>query len=88
MVSHLLSVLAVFTLATLTQALRYDPSQIHFNLNNNKTATDPLNYSGAWPDHDFFPSPSNWRMPMYTIFLDRFVNGWVAGSSNTASSWS
>ena len=56
-------------------ALRYDPEQVLYNLNNNQTATDPLDYSGQWQDHIFNPSPSNWRMPFYTIMLDRFVNG-------------
>lgn len=56
-------------------ALRYDPGQVAFNLNSNQTATDPLDYAGIWENHDFYPSPSNWRMPFYTIMLDRFVNG-------------
>lgn len=55
-------------------ALRYDPAQTAWNLNQNQDATDPLDYSGRW-DHAFHPSPSNWRMPFYTIMLDRFVNG-------------
>ena len=73
--------LAVLFFNTLTNALRYDPEQVGFNLNENKAATDPLDYSGEWTDHTFFPSPSNWRMPMYTLFLDRFVNGWVSRCS-------
>lgn len=56
-------------------ALRYDPEQVAFNLNSNHTATNPLDYSGEWQNHVFNPSPSNWRMPFYTIMLDRFVNG-------------
>lgn len=56
-------------------ALRYDADQVAFNLNTNKTATNPLDYWGQWSDHDFHPSPSNWRMPFYTIMLDRFANG-------------
>lgn len=58
----------------LADGLRYDPDQVGFNLNENQTASDPLDYWGEW-DHDFMPSPSNWRMPFYTIMLDRFVNG-------------
>lgn len=57
------------------EALRYDPAQVGYNLNENTSASDPLDYWGEWPSHDFHPSPSNWRMPMYTLFLDRFVNG-------------
>ena len=59
---------------SLVDGLRYDPDQVGFNLNENQTASDPLDYWGEW-DHDFMPSPSNWRMPFYTIMLDRFVNG-------------
>ena len=58
----------------LADGLRYDPDQVGFNLNENQTASDPLDYWGEW-DHGFTPSPSNWRMPFYTIMLDRFVNG-------------
>ena len=46
-----------------------------YNLNQNKSATSPLEYWGEWPDHTFHPSPDNWRMPFYSLFLDRFVNG-------------
>ncbi|KAJ5273854.1 hypothetical protein N7478_008979 [Penicillium angulare] len=55
----------------------YDSSLTDYNLNENKTATDPAQYWGEWPNHKgkYFPSPQNWRMPTYTIFLDRFVNG-------------
>lgn len=55
--------------------LRYDPDQVGFNLNENETATDPLDYWGEWANHSYTPSPDNWRMPFYTLFLDRFVNG-------------
>ena len=56
-------------------ALRYDPTQIAYNVNTNETAQGPINYWGEWEDHQFTPSPSNWRVPFYTILLDRFVNG-------------
>ncbi|KAI5785864.1 alpha-1,3-glucan synthase [Geopyxis carbonaria] len=69
----LLSALAL--LATAVTALRYDPAQVGFNLNENKTAVNPLDYWGEWPDHKYQPSPENWRFPFYTLFLDRFVNG-------------
>ncbi|KAK0927193.1 hypothetical protein LTR29_017683 [Friedmanniomyces endolithicus] len=72
---YLAGLIAAFALTILTQALRYDADQFAFNLNENQTATNPLDYWGEWRDHSFFPSPSNWRMPMYTLFLDRFVNG-------------
>lgn len=53
----------------------YDNSLAHYNLNENKTARTPADYWGTWPNHEYFPSPSNWRVPIYTLFLDRFVNG-------------
>jgi alpha-1,3-glucan synthase len=56
-------------------ALKYDPQQFSWNLNTNLTATHPLDYSGSWQNHGFQASPSNWRMPCYTVMLDRFVNG-------------
>lgn len=56
-------------------ALHYDPSQIAYNTNTNQTANGPLNYWGEWQNHTFTPSPSNWRVPFYTVLLDRFANG-------------
>lgn len=44
-------------------------------MNENKTATDPLDYHGEWADHNYHPSPKNWRFPFYRFFLDKFVNG-------------
>ncbi|KAL8882053.1 MAG: hypothetical protein Q9198_000876 [Flavoplaca austrocitrina] len=70
--THLVLLLALFTSCL---ALRYDAAQVAFNLNENKTATDPAHYWGQWRDHDYNPSPDNWRFPFYTLFLDRFVNG-------------
>lgn len=56
-------------------ALRYDPSQLAYNVNTNQTANVPTDYWGEWGDHTFNPSPLNWRLPIYTVMLDRFVNG-------------
>jgi len=56
-------------------ALPYTPGYEDWNLNQNATAESPLDYWGTWPDHSYHPSPQNWRMPFYTLFLDRFVNG-------------
>ncbi|KAJ5344880.1 hypothetical protein N7452_002884 [Penicillium brevicompactum] len=53
----------------------YDEPLAKYNLNENKTAQGPIDYWGAWPDHEYHPSPDNWRMPTYTIFLDRISNG-------------
>ena len=59
----------------LTNALRYDAEQVQYNLNTNKDAREPVEYSGEWQNHTFTPSPVNWRVPFYTVLLDRFVNG-------------
>ncbi|KAB5522170.1 alpha-1,3 glucan synthase [Coniochaeta sp. 2T2.1] len=59
----------------LTHSLRWDQNYADHNLNQNETAEDPLDYYGKWENHTFHPSPSNWRFPVYTLFLDRFVNG-------------
>ncbi|KAI9851719.1 MAG: Cell wall alpha-1,3-glucan synthase ags1, partial [Thelocarpon superellum] len=56
-------------------ALRYDSDFVNYNLNQNQSAVDPLDYWGTWPNHTFTPSPGNWRFPFYTLFLDKFVNG-------------
>ena len=66
-------VVSLFSAAAL--ALRYDPQEVLYNVNTNKTATDPLDYWGQWENHTFHPSPPNWRMPMYTLMLDRLANG-------------
>ncbi|KAK3937814.1 alpha-1,3-glucan synthase [Diplogelasinospora grovesii] len=68
--------LTFVTTTTLVHGLIFDASQIDFNLNTNQTATDPLDY---WGQRDagfsYFQSPTNWRVPFYTVFIDRFVNG-------------
>lgn len=67
------ALLALF--ATTVVGWPYDESFLQYNLNQNKTATNPADYWINWPDHTYFPSPDNWRSPVYTLFLDRFVNG-------------
>lgn len=62
-------------LAATSTALRYDPKYVEYNLNQNETAIDPLEYWGEWEGHQFTPSPEDWRFPFYTLFLDRYVNG-------------
>ena len=54
----------------------YEASLVDYNLNVNKTATSPFDYSPpTWPGHNYTASPKNWRFPFYTIMLDRWVNG-------------
>lgn len=71
----------------LTLALAYTPDQVGFNLNENKTATNPLDYWGQWQDHEYHPSPSNWRMPFCTVFLDRFANGDPSNDDANGTQW-
>jgi alpha-1,3-glucan synthase len=59
----------------LVSSLKFDVQEIDYNLNENTKALNPLDYSGEWPNHHYHPSPTNWRFPFYTLFLDRFVNG-------------
>jgi alpha-1,3-glucan synthase len=65
--------LALFTVRS--SGWPYDPSLVNYNLNQNQTATNPVDYWGEWQGHTYTPSPANWRFPIYTLFLDRFVNG-------------
>ncbi|KAL2808092.1 hypothetical protein BJX63DRAFT_439724 [Aspergillus granulosus] len=55
----------------------YEESLVEYNVNTNKTATNPAEYWSEWPGREgkYFPSPDNWRFPFYTLFMDRFVNG-------------
>lgn len=62
-------------LAVSVRAYKYDPDFVDWNLNTNEDATNPLEYSGKWENHTYQASPSNWRYPVYTLFLDRYVNG-------------
>ena len=71
----MLGLVAVIALVACTNALRYTPDQVGYNLNTNQTATHPVDYWGEWTGHQYTPSPENWRFPFYTLFLDRFVNG-------------
>lgn len=64
-----------WSILSVTQALRYDPAQVGYNLNENETAIEPRDYDGKRDNHTFFPSPSNWRFPFYALTLDRFVDG-------------
>lgn len=71
--------LPLFTLLaaiSFVSALRFDANEAEWNLNTNRLATHPLEYSGSREDgFNYTQSPKNWRMPFYTVFLDRFVNG-------------
>jgi alpha-1,3-glucan synthase len=55
-------------------AARFSQDQVLYNLNQNESAEHPLAYWGKWGNHSFHPSPTNWRFPFYTFFLDRYVS--------------
>lgn len=61
------------SLAQIALASPYDPREVAYNLNQNADARNPLEYWGTWDNHTFNPSPTNWRFPFYTFFLDRSV---------------
>jgi alpha-1,3-glucan synthase len=67
--------LLVLTFSSSSTALRFDQQYVDYNLNQNQAAVDVNDYYGIWDNHTFTPSPSNWRIPFYTLFLDKFVNG-------------
>ena len=67
--------LLVALLSVVAVGWPYTESLADYNLNTNASANAPIDYWGEWPDHDYHPSPDNWRFPMYTIFLDRIANG-------------
>ncbi|KUJ12806.1 alpha-1,3-glucan synthase Ags2 [Mollisia scopiformis] len=71
----LVSLFLVSLLCLPSTALQFQQQYIDYNLNQNQTAVEVENYYGIWENHSFYPSPSNWRVPFYTLFLDKFVNG-------------
>ncbi|ORY55827.1 uncharacterized protein BCR38DRAFT_461815 [Pseudomassariella vexata] len=72
---HACVLLLVSAWTGLGQALRYEDTHADWNLNQNDSATDPLDYWGEWTGHSYTPSPDNWRFPYYTLSPDRFANG-------------
>lgn len=65
----MLSALFFWFVASIVTALRFDPREVDYNLNQNQSATNPLDYAGKWEGHVYHPSPENWRFPFYTLFL-------------------
>lgn len=61
--------------APVVRSLIFESDQVGFNLNENRTAVNPVDYWGEWQNHIYQESPSNWRFPIYTLVLDKFVNG-------------
>ncbi|CAI7594598.1 unnamed protein product [Penicillium discolor] len=84
-IAHYLVIVAIWI--RIAQSLPYLPEEADWNLNQNQTATHPLDYSGRWDGHTYNPSPENWRFPFYTIFLDRFVNGDPSNDNANGTQW-
>ncbi|RDW75231.1 glycosyltransferase family 5 protein [Coleophoma cylindrospora] len=69
-------------------ALPYFEEYVDWNLNQNQSAAQPLDYWGEWSsDHTYHPSPANWRFPIYTITLDRWVNGNPGNDESNGTQW-
>lgn len=73
MFRELFTITFLLSFVPICWTLGFDEGFVGWNLNENPNAQNPLDYSGAWSDHDFFPSPQNWRFPFYAITLDRQV---------------
>lgn len=56
-------------------AAPYNETYASYNLNTNKNAQSPLDYDTDFTPSSYFPSPSNWRIPTYTILMDKFADG-------------
>lgn len=70
----LISVLPLFL--SLVSASPYSDELAPWNINSNKDATDPTQYSTTRKNTTYTPSPDNWRsLPTYTLLLDKFADG-------------
>lgn len=67
----------------------YDEAEAQWNLNANKNAATPLDYDiPQWPPgFKHHESPTNWRFPFYSFFLDRFVNGDPTNDNANGTAW-
>ena len=71
------SCLAALALAGLAGASPYREDLVDYNLNTNKDASDPTQYTtSARSNTTYTPSPDNWRqIPFYTLLPDKFADG-------------
>lgn len=74
-------------LAPIAEASWYDEVEEPWNLNIAQGASNVLEYESEWPGHEYFPSPKNWRMPFYSFFPDRFVNGDPTNDNANNTAW-
>ncbi|KAL1297187.1 hypothetical protein AAFC00_004759 [Neodothiora populina] len=69
------------------QAVWYQDRYEDWNLNMNPNAASPLEYYTTYENHTYHPSPENWRMPFYSFFMDRFVNGDPTNDNINGTQW-
>jgi alpha-1,3-glucan synthase len=70
-----LAAAALAGLAGLAVAAPYAEQLVDYNLNMNKDATDPTQYT-TLKMSTYTPSPPNWRaIPFYTLLPDKFADG-------------
>ncbi|VDB82993.1 unnamed protein product [Peniophora sp. CBMAI 1063] len=69
--------LAGLVLAGLAGASPYREDLVDYNLNTNKDATDPTQYTTSVRSNTTYtPSPGNWRqIPFYSLLPDKFADG-------------
>ena len=67
--------LGLLSLATFASAAPYNETYAPWNLNTNKNAQSPLEYDTDYVPDSYFPSPDNWRIPFYTVLMDKFADG-------------
>ena len=56
-------------------AAPYNETYAEYNLNTNQNAQSPLDYDTDFVPAQYHPSPDNWRIPYYTILMDKFADG-------------
>ena len=56
-------------------AAPYNEKYAEYNLNTNQNAQSPLDYDTSFVPSRYHPSPENWRIPCYTILMDKFADG-------------
>ena len=74
-------------LSTTATASWVDEREAPWNLNTNANAKNPMEYEISWPGHEYFKSPENWRMPFYSFFVDRYVNGDPTNDDANGTAW-
>ena len=65
--------LVLFIASTL--AAPYNETYAGYNLNTNENAQSPLDYDTNFVPSSYHPSPDNWRIPFYTVLMDKFADG-------------